>query len=189
MWFQWVVIPKFAQDLPMLFETHEKYIQEEQATRSETGADIMTLSFESFGLIEALHSRGINVRYLGIVYTFLTPRKHQRIASRDNCLALLLLEMVVRTLKLDLRKRLRRCMQKLKEPLDEPFHRLVVNYLNVVFGSSTESTHFWETKLMQDVEAKFDGAKFPKIEGHFPFKDFTAYVIAMVMVMPIASAR
>jgi hypothetical protein len=60
----------------------------------------------------------------------------------------------------------------------QPFHRLVVNYLNVVFGTSPESTNFWDTKLITDVESKFDGVKFQPTKTtatRLQFKDLTAY--------------
>lgn len=59
-------------------------------------------------------------------------------------------------------------MQKLKKPLEEPyrsfwcfcelihhFRRLLINYLNLVFGSSEASDRYWNVKLKDDIRRNF----------------------------------
>jgi hypothetical protein len=117
---QWAVVPNFAKQLPELYEAHERYILADHAMRKTTEESFVgSLAFDSFRLIEAMHSNGINVRYLGVVFTFLIQKKTGGMTAHSNCLALLLVEMILRVLKHDLLRRLRQCMQELKEPLDE----------------------------------------------------------------------
>ena len=105
-------------------------------------------------ITEELHRHGINVRYLGIhfltnilaiffffcwkltwslllsglVYKHL-PSSHK--AYRD----LILVEMVARSLKNLLREKLRNRVRLLKVPLEEPYQKLVVKYLNMIFSN------------------------------------------------------
>ena len=113
------MVPNFAKQLPELYEAHERYITADHLTRKTGEVSVGTLSFDSFRLIESMHSNGINVRYLGVLYTFLYQKKPGGLAAHASCLALLLVEMILRVLKHDLLRRLRQCMQELKEPLDE----------------------------------------------------------------------
>eukprot|EP01094_Clydonella_sp_ATCC50884_P028131 TRINITY_DN834_c1_g2_i1.p1 TRINITY_DN834_c1_g2~~TRINITY_DN834_c1_g2_i1.p1 ORF type:complete len:608 (-),score=212.39 TRINITY_DN834_c1_g2_i1:186-1817(-) len=160
---QWNTIPGFARTLPLLYEKNTTQLQESGHT-----------PFQSFRLTEILHTHGINVRYLGLVYTFLNKEKES--ISRNNCRALLLVEMIGRVLKNDLRTRMRQQMQSLRKPLEQPYRRLVLNYLNLVFGSAPSSSRYWDTKLKNDLVKKFNGLRLR--QGSLKFKEVTEFLIS-----------
>ena len=84
---------------------------------------------------------------------------------------LLLVEIIARTLKNKLRASLRKRMKQLRIPMDEPFTRLHVSFLNLIFGKlesfilctigDTESNYFegnhrqsqryWNIRLKRDL--------------------------------------
>ena len=63
--------------------------------------------------------------------------------------------MVARILKCLIRVKLRTKMQELKLPLEEPYRCLLVDFLNLVFGQSLESTSFWNTTIKSYLASKF----------------------------------
>lgn len=104
---------------------------------------------ENFRLTEAVHSRGINIRHLGIL------RSHM--VDQDGR-TLLFVEMCARVVKNNLRLRLRERMRKLKLPLEEPYHRLVIDYMNLVIGHNDQSEEYWAKNLKTSLVRKFEGA-------------------------------
>lgn len=101
-----------------------------------------------FRLTEALHSVGVNCRYAGMM------RKH---ISDEECRTFILAEVVARAIKNNLRWRLREQHQILKLPLEEPYLRLVIDYLNLVFGNTPKSDEYWDAFLKKDVANNFEG--------------------------------
>lgn len=101
-----------------------------------------------FRLTEALHSVGINCRYAGML------RKH---ITDEQCSTFVLAEVVARSIKNNLRWRLREQHQILKLPLEEPYLRLVIDYLNLVFGNTPKSDEYWDQLLKKDVAYNFEG--------------------------------
>ena len=101
-----------------------------------------------FRLTEALHSVGINCRYAGML------RKH---ITDEECRTFVLAEVVARAIKNNLRWRLREQHQILKLPLEEPYLRLVIDYLNLVFGNTPKSDEYWDQFLKKDVANNFEG--------------------------------
>jgi len=90
---QWELIPRAARELPEMLANHEG--------RTST-----------FRVTERIHSRGINVRWLGAVYVCLsnmTQTTNHAAFSQwvINCRSLLVVEMFARAIKNDLRRRLR----------------------------------------------------------------------------------
>ena len=110
-----------------------------------------------FRLTEAMHSMGINCRYAGIL------RKH---IKDEECRQFILAEVVARVIKNNLRWRLREQHQILKLPLEEPYLRLVIDYLNLVFGNTQKSDEYWDTFLKKDAEHNFEDSLTP--EEFFP---------------------
>jgi hypothetical protein len=102
---------------------------------------------EKFRLTEAMHAMGINCRYAGIV------RKH---IKDPECRKFILAEVVARAIKNNLRWRLREQHQLLKLPLEEPYLRLVIDYLNLVFGNTPKSDEYWDTFLKKDIMHNFE---------------------------------
>jgi len=57
---------------------------------------------------------------------------------------LMLLEIVARCIKNNLRWKLREKMKQIALPLEEPYRRLVIDYLNLVFGNTKNSDEYWD---------------------------------------------
>lgn len=125
---------------------------------------------EKFRLTEALHSMGINCRYAGIV------RKH---IKDPECKRFILAELVARVIKNNLRWRLREQHQLLKLPLEEPYLRLIIDYLNLVFGNTQKSDEYWDTFLKKDVANNFEEALSPE-EEHNPNFHLKARLIDLI---------
>lgn len=97
-----------------------------------------SLNVAGLDIKAACHAAGINLRYLGRV----------RFHSTSNLIrSVLMVEMISRTVKHILRKKMRSLMKRLKAPISSPFRTLVVTILNLVFGSSPEATAFWNERL------------------------------------------
>ncbi|KAL6059841.1 Clu domain-containing protein [Balamuthia mandrillaris] len=141
-----VVIPSYADILSiMIKEARQK-----------------TDGLENFSLTEALHSKGINIRYLGMLRRYMTD---------IDCKTLLLVEMCARIVKTNLRLRLRERMRELKLPLEEPYHRLVIDYLNLIIGHSDHSEEYWTKNLKISLMRKFELALTPEEAAeNFPLK-------------------
>ncbi len=84
-------------------------------------------AMQTFRVSEALHRRGINIRYLGLL------RRH---TIALDVRTFLLIEIFARVIKNLLRLLLREKMKSLRLPLEEPYRKLVVDYLNLLFGES-----------------------------------------------------
>eukprot|EP01133_Synstelium_polycarpum_P013644 gene13644-16064_t len=94
------------------------------------------------------HGDGINIRHIGVV--------HQNSTS-DHLRRFLKVEAISRTLKSLTRELLRREMKKTHLPSDYPYRRIILNFINLVFGSTDASTTFWETILQPKLVKKFKG--------------------------------
>jgi hypothetical protein len=101
---------------------------------------------ESFRLTETIHSRGVNCRYLGLI------RRH---IEEQEFRLIILIEILARVIKNNLRLKLRLKMQSLKRPLEEPYRRLVIKYLNLIFGDSAASEAYWNDHLKLDMKRNF----------------------------------
>lgn len=113
----------------------------------------------SFRLTEAVHRQGINMRHLGRLFVAITEEAVPELVKRETCRALVMVEMLARCIKQDLRTRLRNRMKQKKLPLEEPYRKLVLDYLNLVFGNSALSDEYWDTKIIVSVQRHFPGMK------------------------------
>ena len=118
-----------------------------------------------FRLTETMHAAGINMRYLGIIIRRLGSHRFTWV---------LLLEMLARIVKQEIRRLLRSKMVELKQPNDEPLRQAVTVYLNEVFGR--DSAAFWQKELAPRLDKKFDlnpdnWAPFPKNLRSAVFKE------------------
>lgn len=68
-----------------------------------------------------------------------------------------------RCIKHDLRKRLRDRMRQLRKPLEDPYIRLVINFLNLVLGNADSSTRYWENIIKPLISEKFEGFSLPPV--------------------------
>eukprot|EP01103_Thecamoeba_quadrilineata_P012142 TRINITY_DN3060_c0_g1_i2.p1 TRINITY_DN3060_c0_g1~~TRINITY_DN3060_c0_g1_i2.p1 ORF type:complete len:601 (+),score=88.67 TRINITY_DN3060_c0_g1_i2:86-1888(+) len=104
---------------------------------------------EKFRLVELVHREGINIRYLGHI---------RSLVAHEHVKTLLFINMAARVIKNCLRLRLREKIRELKVPLQEPYVRVVVDYLNLVFGESSASDRYWNTELKIGIQKKFEEA-------------------------------
>jgi alpha-tubulin suppressor-like RCC1 family protein len=100
-------------------------------------------------LVAAVHRGGVNLRYLGLV------RSHVRdVALRDR----MMVEMVARVIKEQLRVKMREALADTVLPLEDPRRQAVVKHMNLVFGDSSVSRQFWTTTLKKRLIEKYEGA-------------------------------
>mmetsp|Transcript_2469 Transcript_2469/g.7833 ORF Transcript_2469/g.7833 Transcript_2469/m.7833 type:complete len:1381 (+) Transcript_2469:798-4940(+) len=92
------------------------------------------------------HERGINLRHLGVVHQLVKCPTIQKA---------LLNEMIARVLKQDLRARVRSMMKHVKVPCSTPYHRLVVDSLNIILQHSKRAHEFWTSECAEELERRF----------------------------------
>jgi len=120
--------------------------------------DINITNIYTFPITERLHRSGVNVRYLGYI--------RQSCQSLDMK-SLIFIEMCARVVKQQLRQKLRFKMKQAKIPLEAPYRRLIVAYLNRLLGISDKSDLFWNTKMKRYLIRKFDRGLFEdEIKGN-----------------------
>ena len=137
-----------------------------------------------FKISSLMHENGINVRYLGRVVQSLVGDRlvsgaqavvgfldllddevgqkrygdDAKMVEDDTDLRaedLLVMEMVARVAKDIVRSKLRLKMEQLRVPVDGPFKGVVITTLNSLFSLNKESTEFWTSVLLPNVERKF----------------------------------
>eukprot|EP01132_Coremiostelium_polycephalum_P009238 gene9238-11318_t len=112
----------------------------------------------SFPITERLHRSGVNVRYLGYL----------RLGCNSlDMKSLIFIEMCARVVKQQLRQKLRFKMKQAKIPLEAPYRRLIIAYLNRILGISDKSDLFWNEKMKKYLLKKFDKGLFEdEIKGN-----------------------
>lgn len=70
----------------------------------------------------------------------------------------ILVEIIARVIKNNLRWILRQRHQEIKLPLEEPYLRIVIDYLNHVFGNTMQSEDYWLNCLKNDIINNFEDA-------------------------------
>lgn len=84
---------------------------------------------------EIIHTYGVNVRYLGLLYKF---------AKNESARSLLLIEMVKRVLKIYINQQIRTLSKRVHVIIEEPTRLLVTDILNRVFGlPSNRDSPLW----------------------------------------------
>jgi tetratricopeptide (TPR) repeat protein len=145
------VIPRFAAKLVALVAQH----------KAQNGGVLA-----AFSITNCIHAEGINVRHLGAL------RSH--VADTDTRAALLV-EMCARVVKCDINFRLRERMKQTKVPLEQPYRRDVIEYLNTVVASNDASLDFWNRKLRPDLARKFGAAALSPEEQRGDFKWYVSH--------------
>eukprot|EP01118_Nematostelium_gracile_P013720 TRINITY_DN5214_c0_g1_i1.p1 TRINITY_DN5214_c0_g1~~TRINITY_DN5214_c0_g1_i1.p1 ORF type:complete len:601 (+),score=151.75 TRINITY_DN5214_c0_g1_i1:486-2288(+) len=141
------LVPRFAKHLETRHHMQDNASNVENLTSSEE----LPLNHE-------LHKFGLNVRMIGLVYLRLKQAYWKR---------RVLTEMVTRVAKATLRALIRHAMERIKLPSDEPYFSVVVQYLNLLLGSSIDSKHYWKDELKLSIKASFfyrQQEKFPEEE-------------------------
>lgn len=100
-------------------------------------------------LIEEMHRTGINIRHLGLV------RQH---AKSPELRQAIMVEMISRVLKVNLRKKWRQKMDKNPSAELESFKHVTAKYLNLALGTSDRGSLHWAFDLIPQLCAKFSGA-------------------------------
>lgn len=117
---------------------------------------------------QKIHQYAINLRYLGLVYQHLRASIDASALMRDEstglsaadlsddansnwkqdlqerALPLFVIEAVARVAKNTLRRKLQEKMRELKVPMEVPYRRIVVNFMNRIFSSTNKSQQWWE---------------------------------------------
>lgn len=108
---------------------------------------------------QEFHARGINLRYLGLVrqfvlyYSSLAPKSEEGEQTEGEYWALMLLvEMVARVIKHQMKAMAR---SKGSDPSESRYRIELINQMNVVFGESPESDHFWASEISPSINHKF----------------------------------
>jgi hypothetical protein len=105
----------------------------------------------SLPLTETLHSKGMNMRLLGLLIQHF-PKE----PKFELCTSIILAEAVVRVIKYFTRFHLRERMKRFQEPLrTSPYINTVIDYTNLVFGSSEASDHHWNVDIKNQLKEKF----------------------------------
>ncbi|KAL6062793.1 Clu domain-containing protein [Balamuthia mandrillaris] len=101
------------------------------------------LSFE-------LHKRGINMRYLGLLRSLVSRRESKH---------LLLIEMIARCSKTELRAALRLQLHHQSNGLgrSQEAHGVIADHLNLLFGDSPASAQYWDQVLLPMLTKKYVG--------------------------------
>jgi len=114
---------------------------------SESNPDRQVYKLSSISLPEEMHRCGINMRYLGVLCGHL----YDLGSKAANCVRLVLVEAASRCMKNTLNRDLRSKMRQLRLPLDVPYRQLVVDYLNLVFGSHQRSYDYWNKEMSEQM--------------------------------------
>jgi tetratricopeptide (TPR) repeat protein len=104
----------------------------------------------SYSLLTAIAP---DIRHLGKLHS---------LASVKELKLAILVEMVTRCLKVNLRKRWRSHTIKYPSAEDESYKRVTVRYLNQVLGRSDKTSLYWTFELLPQVMAKFEDALTPE---------------------------
>lgn len=127
-------------------------------------------SLQALRITEAIHKEGINCRFLGLLaqqFMRMTTTVQPNAAAKAKlCRHLLLLEMVARVIKAETNRKFRELTQSLKDSgttlaLEEPYRRVAIDYLNLVFGNTEESDALWNGTLKANLMKKFAGDYIP----------------------------
>jgi hypothetical protein len=94
-----------------------------------------------------LHRRGVNLRYLGLVFATMSDPVSKMIVFA---------EAAARVIKNNLRWHLRNTAQRHRIPMEAPFRRLIVERMNIIIlGNNEESHTYWRTELIPELKLRF----------------------------------
>ena len=103
-------------------------------------------------ITEHMHRRGINMRYLGRVFTAILMVESE---WSLECGRAVLVEACARVVKNRLNMRLRHHVRQLAFPVDVSYRRLVLRFLNLVFEGKEHSQRWWAEVLLPALYAHF----------------------------------
>eukprot|EP01119_Soliformovum_irregulare_P007976 TRINITY_DN2065_c0_g1_i20.p1 TRINITY_DN2065_c0_g1~~TRINITY_DN2065_c0_g1_i20.p1 ORF type:complete len:545 (+),score=110.97 TRINITY_DN2065_c0_g1_i20:1188-2822(+) len=111
-------------------------------------------TLEEYSLPQNMHSRGINIRHLGLMTILVACSSASPELIEETCV-LLLSEMTARSVKILLRQAIRSRMRQLRVPLEQPYRQVCLDYLNLLLGDTLQSRQHWNTTLRKFIESKF----------------------------------
>lgn len=104
---------------------------------------------EMLTIKQSLHKKGINMYFMGILRGHISDSKVKKY---------LLIEMIARSIKHEINCRLRTKLKELRIALQRPLICHIVDYLNLVFGQSKESSVYWNTILKDKINLNYPHA-------------------------------
>ena len=110
-------------------------------------SDISSLNFSIY-----LHSHGVNIRHMGLIRS-LIPRSHITNPIRTA----LLLQLICRTLKNITRDYQRRWMKSEQSTSEQGMYLLLIQILNLIFGSHVNSEKFWTERVIVGIIQRYGG--------------------------------
>lgn len=133
-------IPSLAQQLPVLLLNWWK-----------RGGSV-----HSFRLSDVIHREGVNIRHYGRILHYLNLMNGEPIVV--VCRRLLLAEICARVIKARLRGQMRNVCRNSRALVEEPFRKVVVDELNLVFGGDQQSDRHWNGPIKKHILSSFQGA-------------------------------
>lgn len=126
------------------------YLKSKLVSKFANEISNITLSIHriQYPLLQSLHAAGINIRYIGLV------RSHLE-SSEIYWRHVLLVEMISRVIKQNIRTKLRDMSKNLKQPGDEPYKQTVITELNLIFSKRKTSIYYWKVTLKEQLIKKF----------------------------------
>lgn len=96
--------------------------------------------------MKEMHRRGINMRHLGLVWVLLNSNALRK---------LFFTEMSMRIAKSTFRALMREAMEVIQLSTEEPYYRTAVEYINLLFGNTSESQQYWNNEMKQSIIATY----------------------------------
>jgi len=89
---------------------------------------------------------GVNMRHLGVMWYNFSDPSWERVALTDAA---------CRVAKHTVQSMMRTSMREIQLASDEPYLRVVVGFINFLFGDTPESTRYWNTEFRWSLEKNF----------------------------------
>lgn len=163
---------KVSSDVFTKFGLHEKHVHDLEATelRSKLVSkhipefvnwmlDNSHKIISSVHVIELLHEKGINLRYLGMIYT-LIPDTCKRL--KYNIIGFQMLTRVIKSLLL--------CqLRSVTYETQDTLNQAIIDFFNLVLGQGEESDQFWKITMPIHICLKYGpfGFKYDPIRDNF----------------------
>lgn len=89
---------------------------------------------------------GVNMRHLGAMYAYFTHPEWKKLALTEAC---------CRVAKKTLQSLMGKAMQGIQTSTNEALLRVIVGYMNFLFGNTEESSIYWNTELRWSLKTNF----------------------------------
>ena len=116
--------------------------------------------------INKKNNKGVNARHYNRVLKKIIELAGDSHSSSQNnterrCCMLILIEMIARVIKVEIRRDMREMMQSIELPAEHPFISRLCDKFNLIFYDKKESIEYWNTTIatLLSTKFKFDYAK------------------------------